>query len=84
VPLSRAARRAVEAAPRLWAHVLGGGDDYELVMAVPPRKATALRAAAHAVGVQVTEIGHFAAGHGVDLTASGKPARVTRRGYVHF
>jgi len=84
VPLSRAARRAVEAAPRLWAHVLGGGDDYELVMAVPARKATALRATAHAVGVQVTEIGHFEAGHGVSLRVSGKPARVTHRGYVHF
>jgi thiamine-monophosphate kinase len=84
VPLSRGARRAVEADRRLWTHVLGGGDDYELVMAVPARKTTALRAAAHASGVRVTEIGHFAAGQGVKLTVAGKPVRVPRQGYVHF
>src|SRR5262245_38728598 len=31
VPLSAAARRALAAEPGLWANVLGGGDDYELV-----------------------------------------------------
>src|SRR5882724_5439977 len=57
IPLSPAARRAVESEPALWANVLGGGDDYELVMAIPPRRREALVSAARAVNVKVAEIG---------------------------
>ncbi|WP_289294765.1 thiamine-phosphate kinase [uncultured Reyranella sp.] len=84
VPLSPAGRAAVAAEPRLWANVLGGGDDYELVMAVPPRRATALRAVARAAGVAVTRIGRFAGGGGVRLTAGGRLVTAPRSGYVHF
>lgn len=84
VPLSAAARRAVAADPELWADILGGGDDYELVFAVPPRKRNALLEAARAAGVPVTKIGAAIAGHGVRLTIEGRPAQATRKGYVHF
>jgi thiamine-monophosphate kinase len=84
VPLSAAARRIVDADPRLWASVLGGGDDYELVIAVPPRKRAALHATARAVGVKVTQIGEFKRGRGVRLTVGGREARTPRKGYVHF
>ena len=84
VPLSAAARRVVGIRPELWANVLGGGDDYELVIAVPPRKRAALHAAAGAVGVKVTQIGHFGRGTGVHLTVGGREARAPRKGYVHF
>ena len=83
VPLSAAARAAVTAEPRLWANVLGGGDDYELVMAVPARKRAALKTAARAAGVEVTRIGHFTRGRGVTLTAAGKAVTARRKGYVH-
>ena len=82
--LSTAARRALVATPGLWADVLGGGDDYELVFAVPPRKQSALLDAALAAGVQVTHIGGFERGRGVQLTLAGWPERVPRKGYVHF
>ncbi|HEY2613433.1 MAG TPA: thiamine-phosphate kinase [Reyranella sp.] len=84
VPLSAAASRALAATPELWADVLGGGDDYELVIAVPPRKQSALRAAASAAGVQVTHIGGFKRGRGVQLMLAGRPVRTSRKGYVHF
>jgi thiamine-monophosphate kinase len=84
VPISAAARRAVTSDPSLWANVLGGGDDYELVMAVPPRKRSALQAAARASGVKLTRIGSFAPGKGVHLTVGGRETRVPRKGYVHF
>ncbi|MBS0550237.1 MAG: thiamine-phosphate kinase [Proteobacteria bacterium] len=84
VPLSRAARAFVDASPTLWGPVLGGGDDYELVIAVPPRRRARLMAAARAAGVTVTRIGGFRRGRGVHLTIDGKEARVPRKGYVHF
>jgi thiamine-monophosphate kinase len=84
VPLSAAARRVVASEPSLWANVLGGGDDYELVIAVPFRKERALLAAARAARVKVTSIGDFARGRGVELTVAGRPVRAPRKGYVHF
>lgn len=84
VPLSAAARRALADDAALWANVLGGGDDYELAIAVPPRKRRALLAAGDAAGVALTRIGGFARGRGVRLTIAGRPARAPRTGYVHF
>lgn len=84
VPLSTAARSVLAKKQLLWANVLGGGDDYELVMAVPPRKRAALHVAAEAAGVKVTQIGRFARGKGVHLTIAGREVRAPREGYVHF
>lgn len=84
VPLSAAARRAVGSDPVLWANVLGGGDDYELVIALPPRRRDALVAAARTARIKVTCIGTFRKGKGVHLTAGGRETRVARKGYVHF
>ena len=76
--------RALAIEPSLWANVVGGGDDYELVIAVPPRKERELLAAAHSAGVRVTRIGGFVRGMGVELTVAGRPVRAPRKGYVHF
>ncbi len=73
VPLSAAARRLIAAEPALWANVLGGGDDYELVIAVPPRKRS--RAARRgAVGKDQGDraSARFTRGAGVELTV-GRP-----------
>ncbi len=84
IPLSAAARRLVTSDPSLWANVVGGGDDYQLLIALPPRRRTALLASARSAGVKVTLIGGFGAGDGVDLTVKGRPIRSPRKGYVHF
>jgi thiamine-monophosphate kinase len=84
LPLSVAARHALAVEPALWADVLGGGDDYELVMAVPPRRAEALRKAARQARVKVTRIGRFEEGRGVHLTVGGRATPISRAGYVHF
>jgi thiamine-monophosphate kinase len=84
VPLSPAARRALEAGPALWSTVLGGGDDYELVIAVSPRRRAALQVAARATGVRMTRIGKFVQGKGVQLIVAGRSVRIPRAGYVHF
>ncbi len=84
VPLSPAARRILADAPAMWADVLGGGDDYELVMAVPTRRSAALAAAARKAGVAVTCIGRFTGGSGVHLAVEGRPSPLPRAGFVHF
>ncbi len=84
VPLSAAAARAVAAEPSLWAAVLGGGDDYELVIAVPAHRSAALLSAARAAQVKVTRIGWFIGEKGAALTAAGRAMRLPRSGYVHF
>jgi thiamine-monophosphate kinase len=67
VPLSPPARQA---GSEWLATCLTGGDDYELLLAVPPAREAALQRAAEASGMAVTRIGDFRSG----------PARVIVRG----
>ncbi len=64
VPLSGAARALATLRPDLLATVLGGGDDYEILMTAAPERAEALIADAAAAGVPVTAIGRVLAGEG--------------------
>lgn len=82
VPLSPAACAAGPA----WAETcLTGGDDYELLMAVPPECGPALAAHAGGIGVATTRIGRFVPGEGVCiLDAEGRPMRLARGGWTHF
>lgn len=84
IPISPAARRALELVPSLWSSVVAGGDDYELLMAVPQEKVNALRTAARAARVPVRRIGRFTRSEGVVLREGGRVVRATRKGYVHF
>ncbi|HYZ61806.1 MAG TPA: AIR synthase-related protein, partial [Acetobacteraceae bacterium] len=62
-----------------------GGDDYELLMAVPPGRAKPLREEADRLGIVVTEIGRFVVGDGVRvLDRSGAPLEIKRGGWSHF
>lgn len=87
IPLSPQARRAGAAlgTPR-WMDCVSGGDDYELVLAVPPGREARLQQAAERIGVPVTRIGSFR--HGPpDVTlrdAQGEPIVLTRGGWSHF
>ncbi len=83
VPLSPAARAA---GPDHLARCLTGGDDYELVLAVPPERAAALQAAAAAAGVEVTRIGHFRADPARVLVrdAAGGEMALGSGGWSHF
>lgn len=81
VPLSPAAR----AAGRLVL-CLTGGDDYELLLAVPPERDAALADAAARSDVPVTRIGTFQAGPPlVTVRASdGAPMSIAVGGWSHF
>ena len=83
VPLSAAARLA---GPDWLATCLTGGDDYELLLAVPPRHAAQLQAVAAGAGVAVTRIGHFHAG-GTEVMVVGDDGEgfaLDKPGWSHF
>jgi thiamine-monophosphate kinase len=85
VPISVAARAAIRRDPAVLETALTGGDDYEVLAAVPADRAVAFLTECLAVGVQVTEIGvvgdkeqrvRFLAGDGQEKT-------FTTASYVH-
>ena len=83
VPLSAAARAA---GPDWLATCLTGGDDYELLLAVPPAHDAALQQAAKAAGMPVTRIGGFRPGPpGVMVRdPTGQQIPQDRPGWSHF
>lgn len=85
MPLSEPARGALQRHPNLIETMLAGGDDYEVLAAVPPERAEAFRRAAVESGVAVTEIGRLSEGAG--LTIIGRGGRVLAlgvAGWDHF
>jgi len=85
VPLSKAARRAVEANPKLIEIALTGGDDFEVVATIPQRRWAPFAAAARRIGVPVTAIGRVVKGQGARfLGADGMALRFARASFSHF
>jgi thiamine-monophosphate kinase len=86
IPLSKAARQAVAAEPDLISAALSGGDDYEIVCAVPPRKLAAFRAAVAEAGVPLAEIGEIVKGTGAPqfLGLDRKPLLFKSTSFSHF
>jgi thiamine-monophosphate kinase len=83
VPLSDAARAA---GPDWLVNCLTGGDDYELLLAVPPVRTDALRQSAARTGIPVTRIGHLHAGP-PEVTVrgpGGEALTLTQGGWSHF
>ena len=83
VPLSEPARSA---GAEWLATCLTGGDDYELLLAVPNDHEAALEEAARTAGINVTRIGNFHSGSpGVVVRGSdGRPMVLDRGGWSHF
>jgi thiamine-monophosphate kinase len=84
VPLSDAARAALAADTRLIEQILTGGDDYEILAAVPANKCSAFQATAAKAGVAVTKIGQVGSGQGVRFLRDGKVLSFARPAYTHF
>lgn len=66
------------------ARLLTGGDDYEILAAVPPERDSAFLCEAEAAGVPVRQVGALVAGPGpVQVKRGNRPLRLPQRGYVH-
>ena len=86
VPLSKAASAAVATGAVGIAEIVSGGDDYEILCAIPPAAFDEFIQAAHAAGVAVSPIGTVIAGDSPPkwLDAEGKELPLTRTSYSHF
>lgn len=85
VPLSPAARRAVEAEPALLETALTGGDDYEVLAVVPHDALQIFATQATAAGVGVTVIGRTCEGEGLTVRgADGAAVSFARSSFSHF
>jgi thiamine-monophosphate kinase len=86
VPFSDAARALVKAEPALLERALSGGDDYEILVAVPVAKAESFRAGARAAGVAVTEISRLETGDATPqfIDPDHRPLAFQQPSYSHF
>jgi len=64
-------------------HALGDGEDFELILATPPREAERI-IAEQPLAVPITQIGHFTTAGGLQLRdQSGKIRPIKPQGYLH-
>ncbi len=86
VPLSPAARAAVNANPARLETILTGGDDYEILAAIAPERCAAFERQAARAGIAVARIGEMTErpARAVILDAGGRPLRFARAAHDHF
>ena len=85
VPLSTAARRAVDRGEAAIADLVTGGDDYELLFCAPPAERGAIEALGRRLELAVSRIGTIEHGQGATVVdADGRPLALGRTGYQHF
>jgi len=85
VPLSDAVTDLVAADPSLIATAVTGGDDYELLLAVPPDRVAAVLDAARQAGTAIAEVGAFVQESGLTfLDRDNQPLAFEKAGFTHF
>jgi thiamine-monophosphate kinase len=86
VPLSDAARKILRDAPYLLETILTGGDDYEILCAVPPSHGAAFEAEAAAAGIPVRPVGTAMPGTAppVFTDVEGRSLVFARPSFRHF
>jgi len=81
VRLTAAEERRLGVTP--WALAANGGEDYELLFTLPPRRAA--RLPLKLAGVRLTAIGEITRGRGLALVGpSGRARPLSVRGWDHF
>ncbi len=86
IPLSAAATAALAASQKSISLILSGGDDYEILCAVPADRAAAFEAASRDAGVPVTRIGVVKPEDGAPayIQADGTSLKLPVKGFEHF
>ena len=85
LPLSPSARRLIAEDPDLVPRLAGGGDDYELVFALPPDVSRAIERLSPELALGITATGVIETKAGVRLVdAARKRAPITAFGWQRF
>lgn len=86
VPLSPSAKRCLDQGNVLLLDLLSGGDDYELILAIPAERFEDLRIAAEKTGVKLTAVGHFKTGEPriFIFDEHGEAVDIPSKGWMHF
>lgn len=87
LPLSPAVQAVLDADPDMIEAVLGGGDDYEVLAAIPPGAVADFEAMAKVAGISVMPIGQCQDGEAGDITffdAEGEAVAIGGTAYRHF
>jgi thiamine-monophosphate kinase len=85
LPLSNAAYDAIRSKPGLLESVLTGGDDYEVLAAIPESHFAVFAEAAGKAGVPVAVIGRFGPGEGVSVVGpDGEELSFAKSSFSHF
>lgn len=84
LPLSPAYRRMMRGLRDPWAPALGGGEDYELVLALPPQALGRARAAAKRARTPLTVVGRFVRGRGVKVVGDLGESLPVPEGHDHL
>lgn len=85
IPLSAAAKAAIEAEPALLETAITGGDDYEILAVIPNERLDAFGTVATAAGIGMSVIGHTKPGKGLIVhDANGAVLQLARDSFSHF
>ncbi|MBL4758071.1 MAG: thiamine-phosphate kinase [Rhizobiales bacterium] len=85
IPLSLAAQEWLLRSQDIWDKILIGGDDYEILAAVPGMNVTKFVDAARVAGIDVTWLGQFEKTGGIRLSENGNQLILpTTMSYSHF
>jgi thiamine-monophosphate kinase len=86
IPFSEAARAALAADPNLRERLLTGGDDYEILCALPAHSADSFEGETRAAGVPVTRIGDVTEGSRPPVfhDSERRPVSFARGSFSHF
>jgi thiamine-monophosphate kinase len=85
LPLSSAAQKLLEHDPKLIETICTGGDDYEILAAVPREALSAFHKQAKESGIRLTEIGVTGSGEGAEVRGrDGRPLRFKHPSFSHF
>jgi thiamine-monophosphate kinase len=84
LPLSPAYDRLTEQLDDRWAPALSGGEDYELLLSIPPPMLHTAQMTANQVGTLLYDIGELVEGRDVVIVEADGTERPAPQGWVHF